>query len=473
MKNKKTMNTEIQEVFDAQLAHQWAVANTSARERIKKLDKLLKAIMVTYRQDIRDAIYADFKKSQAEVDLTEIYMLTTDIKHTKKYLRSWMQTKKVPTPLPLIGSSSFIKYEPKGVCLIISPWNFPLNLTLGPLISAISAGNTAIIKPSEHTPNTSAVMKTMIEDLFPSNEVALFTGGIETAQQLLSLPFNHIFFTGSPAVGKIVMEAAAKNLSSVTLELGGKSPTVVDDSANIEVAAKRIAWGKFLNNGQICIAPDYLLVHKTVKDQLLESITKHIKIFYSENPQNEPAYNRMVNQKHLDRVRGYLEDSLSKGAKLFYGNKDIDDRTNYFEPTIVTDVPKDSELLTEEIFGPVLPVITFEELNEAVAFINGKEKPLSMYIFSKNKKSIKYLLDHTRAGGGCINHTNVHYFNMNLPFGGVNNSGIGKSHGYFGFLAFTNQRGIYRQNFPGALEFLLPPYNKIKEKIVEMTIKWF
>ncbi len=256
---------EIKRIFSLQKANQYAVANTTATERINKLKKL-KSCVLKYRDEIRAALYNDLRKHQSEADLTEIYAITGEIKHTCRHLRSWMKNESVSTPISLMGSSSYIKYEPKGVVLIIAPWNFPISLTLTPLITAIAAGNTVILKPSENTPHSSKILKKIINEVFDEQEVSLFEGGVETATELLSLPFNHIFFTGSPAVGKIVMKAAAENLASVTLELGGKSPTIVDESANIEMAAKRIAWGKYLNNGQICVAPDHVFVHESKKN---------------------------------------------------------------------------------------------------------------------------------------------------------------------------------------------------------------
>lgn len=470
---KTNTTLSIQQIFDSQKENQYQVGNTSVKERIHKLDKLHVAVEKTYREELREAMYQDFRKHPSEVDLTEIFVVTSEIKHAKSHLKKWMGKHKVGTPLSMAGSSSWIHYEPKGVCLIISPWNFPINLTFGPLVSAIAAGNTVMIKPSEHTPHTSALMKKIVDKLYPTNEIAVIEGGVETSTELLKLPFNHIFFTGAPSIGKIVMKAAAEHLTSVTLELGGKSPTIVDETANIEQAATRIAWGKFLNNGQICIAPDYVFVHESQKDQFVEAVGKKLTEFFGENPADSEAYNRVVNEKHHKRVNSYLEDSVKKGAEVKVGGTINKSDDNYFAPTVVTDVPTDSELMEKEIFGPILPVNTYTDLKEVVNFINSKERPLALYIYSKNQKTIDYVISNTRAGGTCINNNDVHFFNVNLPFGGVNNSGIGKSHGFFGFQAFSNARGIYKQNIPGALELLMPPYNDAKQKLIDMTIKWF
>jgi aldehyde dehydrogenase (NAD+) len=467
------MNIEqIKQIFEAQKMNQYQVANSTVSERKKKLKALKKAIETTYRQAIKEALHADFGKPALEVDMSEIYPVIAEIKHTLSHLSDWMSYQPVDTPLSLLGASSSIKYEPKGVCLIISPWNFPLNLTFSPLVSAIAAGNTVILKPSEFTPHISAVMAQIVEELFDKNEVALMQGGVETSTMLLELPFNHIFFTGAPAIGKVVMKAAAKHLTSVTLELGGKSPTIIDETANIRTTAKRLAFGKFLNSGQICIAPDYVLIAESKKDIFMAEMKKVLLELYGENAQKSPDYTRIVNQKHTERIVSYIQDSVLKGAKVVFGGKS-DIKNCYIEPTLVTDVPMDSGLMENEIFGPVLPVISYKNINEAVEMIQANEKPLALYIYSKNEKNIQFIINHTRAGGTCINNNDIHFNNVNLPFGGSNNSGIGKTHGFFGFQAFSEARAIYRQHISGALELLLPPYNGFKQKLIDLTIKYF
>ncbi|MDX1314232.1 MAG: aldehyde dehydrogenase family protein [Eudoraea sp.] len=459
-------------IFEAQQKNQFAVGNTSYKTRIKKLIKLKKAVEETYREQIQQAIYDDFKKPATETDLTEVYQIVGEIKFVKSRLRSWMQKQRVETPLTLLGSSSWVRYEPKGVCLIISPWNFPFNLTLGPLISAVAAGNTVMIKPSEMTPNSSAVMKRIVEDVFPQNEVALLEGEVEVAQELLKLPFNHIFFTGSPKVGKLVMQAAAQNLSSVTLELGGKSPTIVDQTANLKAAAKKIGWAKFMNAGQICISPDYLLVQESVREAFLEELQKQVKAMFSETPSQSDSYARIVNAKHLKRLTDSIDEAKEKGAAIV-APESIKAEDNYFPPTLVLNPPQESTLMQEEIFGPILPVISYRNTDEAIAFINQKEKPLAMYIYSKSKSTANKIIQNTRAGATCINNSVVHYANHNLPFGGSNNSGIGKSHGFYGFKAFSNERAILKQHTPWAMEMLFPPYTNLKQKLARLTIRWF
>ena len=460
------------EVFDKQKSNQFTIGKTNYKERIKTLKSLKIALEKTYKQALRDALYNDFKKPQLETDLTEIYPVIDEINFAMRNLKSWLKKQKVDTPIAMLGSTSWIKNEPKGVCLIISPWNFPVNLTFGPLVSAIAAGNTAILKPSEMTPHTSKVMYKMVNELFNDNEVALIEGEVEVSQELLKLPFNHIFFTGSPQVGKIVMKSASQHLTSVTLELGGKSPVIIDDTSNLDKAVKKIIFGKFLNAGQTCIAPDYVLINESIKEAFSASFKKHLTAFYSENPSESMSLGRIVNQRHFNRLKGYLEDAKSRHATIVCGGAS-EETDNYIEPTLVFDVSEESELMQNEIFGPILPVKTYTSSQDAIDYINSKEKPLALYIFSKNRKRVNEIINNTRAGSTCINHNLLQFLNHNLPFGGSNNSGIGKSHGYFGFLEFVNQRSVLKQHTIGAVDLLMPPYTNFKQKIVDLTIKWF
>jgi aldehyde dehydrogenase (NAD+) len=465
-------NNKFSELFEKQKANQFNIGNTTYKERIKKLNKLKQALEFTYKQELRDAMYADFKKPHLETDLTEIYLAIKEIKHAKRHLKSWTKKQKVETPITLLGTSSWFTYEPKGVCLIISPWNYPILLTFGPLVSAIAAGNTVILKPSEMTPNTSLVLSKMIKDLFPENEVALVQGEVEVSKELLNLPFNHIFFTGSTAVGKIVMKAASKHLTSVTLELGGKSPTIIDETANIKNSIKNIVWGKHLNNGQICITPDYVLIHESKKEAFVSAYKEMVLQYYSEDASNSPSYSRIVNENHFKRLVGYLDDAKEKGATIELGGN-YDTTSNYIEPTLITNVPDNALLMNEEIFGPILPIKTYTSLDEAIDFVNSKEKPLSLYIYSKSKKAINTIIKNTRAGGTCINTNELHFSNQHLPFGGSNHSGIGKAHGFYSFQEFSNMRAVLRRYTVGPLHLLFPPYNNFKQKIVDLAIKWF
>jgi len=459
-------------LFSKQKENQYSIGRTAYSQRIKKLNTLQRAIEVTYRSQIQDALYKDLGKPKVETELSEVYQIVSEIKFAKAYLHKWMRKQKVKTPLSLLGASSHYIYESKGVCLIISPWNFPFNLTFGPLVSAIAAGNTAIVKPSEMTPHSSGLMAKIVADVFAEDEVALVEGEIKASTELLKLPFNHIFFTGSPAVGKIVMEAAAKNLTSVTLELGGKSPTIIDKTANIDKAAKKIVWGKYLNAGQICVAPDYVLIDESIKTEFITACKKWIQQFYSEEPKNSASYARIVTDKHFSRLKHHIENAESLNAKIEAGGQ-LDSESKYIEPTIVSNLKEEASLLQDEIFGPILPIVTYKNLEEVIDYINAKERPLALYIYSKSKTNIKKVIQNTRAGGTCINNNVIHYANHNLPFGGINNSGIGKSHGFFGFQAFSNKRAIVKQHTFGISELLLPPYTGFKEKLAKLTIKWF
>ena len=467
-----TNNNSYSKIFNLQKENQFNIGNTSYKERIKKLDALKNALENTYKEKIRNAIYSDFKKPVTEIDLTEIYPVISEIKYIKRNLKSWLRRKKVTTPLALIGTSSYIKYEPKGVCLLISPWNFPINLTFSPLVAAIAAGNTVIIKPSEITPNTSAVIAEIIKDLFKEDEVSIVLGGAEESQALLKLPFNHIFFTGAPSIGKIVMKAAAENLSSVTLELGGKSPTIIDKTANIKETAKKIAWGKFINNGQTCIAPDYVFIQEDIKDDFIKELKLHLNTFYTENASSSDSYCRIVNTKHFNRLVAHLNDAKKHKATFELGGT-YNTNDNYIAPTVISNIPKEATLLQDEIFGPILPIIYYKNITEAIGYINSNEKPLALYIYSNDKELVNQVINNTRAGSTCINNNVLQFTNHYLPFGGSNNSGIGKSHGFFGFQEFSNQRSILKQNFKSSIELLFPPYTKQKQKITDATIKWF
>ncbi len=463
---------EIERIFKLQQQHQHTVAKATASERKEKL-KRLEAAFLARRDDIKTALYDDFRKHPSEVDLTEVFPVTSEIKHARRHLSKWMRPHRVKTPMALLGARSYVHYEPKGVVLILAPWNFPINLTFGPLVAAISAGNCAMIKPSEHTPHASAVTRRIIEEVFDESEVAVVEGGIETATAVLAQPFNHIFFTGAPSIGKVVMEAAAKNLASVTLELGGKSPTIIDETAQVDAAAHRVAWAKFTNNGQICLAPDYVFVHESKKDEFLQKLGKNIEKFYGIDARQSESYARIVNARHYQRLRGYLEDAKSRGATVAYGGR-TEGSEDYIEPTVLTDVDPTSQVMTEEIFGPLLPVYTFESLDEPIAMINSKEKPLALYIYSRSRANQQRIIENTRAGGTCINHSAVHFFNNHLPFGGSNNSGIGKGHGFFGFEAFSNPRGVLKQVTPfTALDLLTAPYTALKQKLIDISIKFF
>ncbi len=471
-----TATEDIQRIFELQRVHQYVTRRTTVKERIRKLKKFHDCV-ARHKTDIESALYRDFGKSETEVAITEMGVVLGETRHAIRNLQSWMRTKSVGTPMSIFGSSSEIMYEPKGVCLIISPWNFPVNLSFAPMVSAIAAGNCVMIKPTEYTVHSSALIKKIVTECFPIDEVAVIEGDASVSTALLELPFNHIFFTGSPAVGKIVMTAAAKHLASVTLELGGKSPVIVDRTADLDNAASKIAWLNAINAGQICIAPDYVLVHASVKEELIKRIGQYYQKFYGVDAaarESSPDYCRLVNARHFNRVKSLLDDAVSQGAKIDFGGACNPD-TNYIEPTLLSDVPENALVWSEEIFGPLLPFRTWTVTGEMLAYINEAPQPLAMYVFSKSNRFVNTVLQETRCGGVTVNDCGAHFYNSELPFGGVNNSGIGKSHGHFGFLEFTNQRAVVRQTrlFP-TTNLMLPPYGgKLAQVLLKAILKWF
>jgi aldehyde dehydrogenase (NAD+) len=464
------VSPDIDTVFGRQREAAIRLRTSTAAMRIAKLKKLEAAVLAN-RQKLYAALQTDLRKPEAEADLAEIMPVISEIRHTIKHLSHWMRTKSVLPTKAMLGTQARIRYEPKGVCLIIAPWNYPVNLTLGPLASALGAGNTAILKPSEFTPACSAVLAAMIRETFDPSEVALFEGDAAVSTALLDLPFDHIFFTGSPAVGKIVMAAAAKHLSSVTLELGGKSPVIVDTSADITKAANSIMWGKFVNNGQTCIAPDYLYVHEKILPEFLEKSKTAIAKMYGADASKSPDYCRIVNAKHFARIKHLLDDATANGAEIFTGGVS-DAADKFIAPTLLTHVNPASEVMSQEIFGPVLPVLSYSDLAEPIGQINAGQKPLALYVYAKDAAVAERVIEETSSGGACINMAMLHFSHNNLPFGGVNNSGIGASHGIFGFKEFSHERAVLRDKF-SITPMLFPPYTAMVRRIIKMTVKYF
>lgn len=464
------LKNQIDDVFARQQRYALELRKSDYKQRLAVLDRFEQAFRES-EEKIYQSAADDFSKPQAEVDMSEIMAVLAELKHVRKNLKKWMKPVSVMPTASMIGTSSKIVKEPKGVTLVVSPWNYPFNLTFGPMIWSIAAGNTVIIKPSEMTPNMSAVIADIVERAFRPEEVSLFQGEADVASYLTALPFDHIFFTGSPAVGKHVMAAAAKNLTSVTLELGGKSPVIVDKSVNIKKAVQSIAWGKFSNNGQTCIAPDYLYVHESVKDQFVRELTACVEKQYGlgNNAKDNGDYCKVVNTSHYNRINRLLEDAKSQGGKLITGGQ-IDDAGRFIAPTLIEGMASDSAIMEEEIFGPLLPVITFSNIEEVIDVVNSKPKPLALYIYSMDKRNIDKVLCETSAGDTCVNQTMMHFLHHNLPFGGVNNSGIGKSGGVWGFNAFTHERSVLNDKFSSA-SMLHPPYTPKVRKLIKMAIK--
>ncbi|MCC5663100.1 aldehyde dehydrogenase [Nostoc sp. CHAB 5784] len=418
--------------------------------RIEQL-KTLKQAIIEHDQAIIQALQADLHKPEVETYITEISVIK-EIDYAIKHLKTWTKPKKAAVSFDFFSYSAKIYPEPLGVVLIIGPWNYPFNLIISPLIGAIAAGNCAIIKPSEIASHTSDVIAKIIAKHFDPAYIAVVEGGVEASQKLLAEKFDHIFFTGGTAVGKIIMAAAAKYLTPVTLELGGKSPCIVDSDINLEHTIRRITWGKFINAGQTCIAPDYLLVNKTIKKDLINGLGKCVKEFYGDNPANSPDYARIISEKHFDRLVNFLKD----GEVLIGGETQPSER--YIAPTVVDNVSLEDSVMQEEIFGPILPIIEYTDIAEAIALINSRPKPLALYLFSQNKNLQNQVLQETSSGGVCINDTVMQVGVSSLPFGGVGDSGIGNYHGKASFDTFSHNKSVLQNSFWLDLKWRYAPY---------------
>lgn len=426
--------------------------------RKRALQQLLQAIK-QYEQQLAEALWQDLHKSYEEAYLTELSIVYGEIRNHLRHLSRWARPERKSSPLAIMPASSRIIKEPLGNTLIIAPWNYPVQLLLNPLVGAISAGCTAMLKPSPYVPNVSRVLTEMIHATFSEEYIAIVEGNRQVNQMLLAERWDMIFFTGSPSLGKMVMEAAAKHLTPVVLELGGKSPCIIDKTANLPIAAKRVAWGKSLNAGQTCIAPDYLMIHEDVKDQFLKLLVKEWKHLLTKNPKKAKHFVRIVSEKALDRLIGYFNDGT-----IYHGGH-YDKSERFLEPTILTNVSPDAPVMQEEIFGPIFPVLTFKHIDEVISFVTLREKPLALYYFGTNDKKI---LRHTSSGGTCINDVIMHIVNHKTPFGGVGNSGMGAYHGKDSFLAFSHRRSVIKTPTWVDMPFRYMPYklfNLIKKMV--------
>ncbi|MCM3567702.1 aldehyde dehydrogenase [Neobacillus mesonae] len=426
--------------------------------RVKALQTLRNAIK-NHENELLEALRADLNKSEFEAYSTEIGFVLEELRFTISRLHSWVKPQKVKTPITHLGSESYIHSEPYGVTLIIAPWNYPFQLAIAPLIGAISAGNCAVMKPSELTPKTSEILEKLITEYFPKDYISVVQGGIETSQALLMEPFDYIFFTGSVPVGKIIMEAAAKNLTPVTLELGGKSPCIVHDDAHLKLAAKRIAWGKYTNAGQTCIAPDYLYIHKNVKDEFLNLLKQTITELYGSEPLDNPNFTRIVSERHFDRLSSFLSN-----GEIYFGGKTNREK-RLIEPTVLIDITWDEPIMQDEIFGPIFPVLEYTDLSEVIIGIHHHPKPLSLYIFTENNEIQKKVVNSISFGGGCVNDTVYHFASPHLPFGGVGPSGIGSYHGKGSYDAFSHKKSILKQTTRFDIPFRYPNVKNGLKKI--------
>ncbi len=430
--------SEITQLVDKQKAYFQTGSTKSAQFRVSQLKKLYNSITEN-ESEIKNALKKDLNKSDFEAYSTEIGFTLKEISEAIKHIKKWMKPKKVKTPITHFGTKGYIYREPYGVTLIISPWNYPFQLAMAPLIGSIIGGNTAIIKPSELTPNTSNIIRKIINENFDDEYIAVVEGGIEESTVLLQQKFDLIFFTGSVQVGKIVMEAASKNLTPLILELGGKSPTIVNDDANIQLAAKRIIWGKFTNAGQTCIAPDYIYVHESVKTDFIDALKNEIVHFYGADPLKNNDYSKIVSERHFNRLKNFIHN-----GELIHGGE-YNQVNHKIEPTLLTGITWDSPIMSEEIFGPLLPILTYQNLDEVINEINQHPKPLALYVFTESKRIAENVIENVPFGGGCVNDTLYHIATPYLPFGGVGESGTGSYHGEYSFSAFTHDKSVLLQ----------------------------
>jgi aldehyde dehydrogenase (NAD+) len=463
-----------QATFERLRSRRWQVAQTDAKARIAKLQQLRRTI-VERREALYKAMHEDFRKPAAEVEVSELLIVLQELDHAIKHLGRWMKPRRVSTPMLLTGTRGEVRSEPKGVVLILAPWNYPFQLLVGPMVAAVAAGNCVLLKPSEKTPHTAAFIAQLIQDVFEPDEVAVAQGGAEVGNALLELPFDHFFFTGGLRVGRKVMEAAARHLAGVTLELGGKSPVIVDQTADVKAAAERIVWGKFLNGGQTCVAPDYVYVHASKEEALLAQVKETLAAFYGKTEEARRAstdFCRMVDEGQFARVNGMLERSVASGARVEVGGV-VDASSRYIAPTVLSGVKPETAVMEEEIFGPLLPVLRYERLDEVIQHIQAGPKPLAMYIFSHDKANVEALLARTSAGGTCVNTTVVHFSHSELPFGGVGESGVGNYHGEYGFRTFSHERSVLRQGPVSFLHYFFPPYTEKARKMQRMASRLF
>ena len=456
--------TEIRQIVENQRTYFYTGATLPLSHRIEALKKI-QSYILTHEAEIGKAIRKDLGKSDFESYMCETGLVLSEITYMLKHIRSFAKEKNVLTPLAQFHSRSFKKPSPYGVALIMSPWNYPFLLTIDPLIDALAAGNTVVLKPSAYSPYTSAVIQSMIEECFDTRYVAVITGGRAENTCLLNEHFDYIFFTGSQTVGKEVMRHAAAHLTPVTLELGGKSPCIVEESANIKLAARRIVFGKYLNCGQTCVAPDYIYCDRRIKDQLLAEIKRQIKRQFRSEPLTNKNYGKIINEKHFDRITKLIDSS-----KVVFGGK-FDRTTLKIEPTVMDHVTFDDAVMQEEIFGPILPILTYDSLDQAIHKINSMPHPLALYVFTSDKTAARKVTARCGFGGGCINDTIIHLANSEMGFGGFGESGMGSYHGKDGFRTFSHYKSIVDKKTWLDLPMRYQPYRKINEKLIHLFLK--
>ena len=455
---------DITAIVASQRAYFKSGATLDVEGRLRAL-RILRAAIVTYEDVIASALQRDLGKSSTESIMCEIGMVKSALNHMLRHANHYAKAKRVRTPLAQFPATSLHKPSPFGVVLVMSPWNYPFLLTMEPLIEAIAAGNTVVVKPSAYSPHTSSVLEKLLTQYFDPRLIAVVTGGREENQQLLDEQFDHIFFTGSQRVGKEVMRKAAAHLTPVTLELGGKSPCIVERTADIPLAARRIVFGKYLNCGQTCIAPDYIYCDAAIADELMHALAQEIRIQFGEAPLANDDYGRIVSVKHFDRLTGLIDP-----AKIAYGGRTSPD-TLQIEPTLLRDVEWGDAVMQEEIFGPILPVLTYENFGDAIDQLNDMPHPLALYIFTKDKIIARQVMSRLQFGGGCVNDTIIHLASNSLPFGGVGASGMGSYHGEAGFRTFSHEKSIVNKSTRFDLPLRYQPYGKWKERIIRLAMR--
>ena len=464
-----TPGDELARLFELQRTHRWTYARTTAAERADRLDRLERAIL-GHQEALCAAMQADFRKHALEVELTEIAPTLAELRHARAQLKRWMRPRPVGTPVALFGMTAHLQYEPRGQVLVLAPWNYPIQLLLAPVAAALAAGNVVIARPSEKVPHTAEVLRKLVSSALDEREAAVVVGDIPVADALLELPFDHVFFTGSTRVGRKVMEKAAAHLASVTLELGGKSPVVVDRSADVEKTAARVAWGKFLNGGQTCVAPDYVLVPRALEKPLVEALGAAIRRSYGDTPaavKASPDFCRMVDDGAFRRLSALLDAGVQAGAAVAHGGeRDVAER--YVAPTVLTGVGWDSPLMEDELFGPLLPVIAYDSLDDALSRVRARPKPLALYVFAEDGDAVEHVLTSTTAGGSLVNNTILHLAHPNLPFGGVNSSGLGSYHGEAGFKCMSHERSVLRHRVGDLVSRVYPPYGPRTKQMLSL-----
>lgn len=459
------------DLFRAAVAFAPQAGATTVAQRRAALARLKKTVLA-HREDFHRALREDLGRPEVETDLSELYAVTSLVDYVSGKLAGWTRTERVPSPLTLWPAKAEIRHESKGAVLVMAPWNFPVNLSLSPVVYAVAAGNAVVLKPSEVAPATAELLAKVVREAFPEGWVRTVQGDAETAKSLLEHPWNHIFFTGGPSIGKAVMAAASKHLTSVTLELGGKSPVFLDPSFPVERAAKLLAWAKSMNAGQICIAPDYVLVPRERMGDLVHAFAHALKDLYGDRLADNPDYTRIINERHWARLQAWHEDAVGNCAQVWQPEP-ADVSKRFFPPTLYLDPNPSCRISCEEIFGPLLPLIPYDKLEDAIAYVNAKERPLVTYVLSENKAFQERTVNETRAGATVVNDFIIHYMHHDLPFGGVNHSGIGKSHGIWGFREFTNARPVVRRRWGvNPTLYLAPPYTGWKKQVVSALLRW-